>query len=86
MAFYRVPTEFLLAIVCVLTALPLRVLGFHGAHTVCTALSRRSHCADGTNDRLATSTTAAAVLLLLHYYYYYYYYWSISYFYYDFYF
>ena len=42
MAFYRVPTKFLLAILCALTTLSLR---FHGAHIVCTALSRRSHCA-----------------------------------------
>ena len=44
MAFYRVPTEFLLAILCALTTLSLR---FHGAHNACTALSRRSHCPDG---------------------------------------
>ena len=42
MAFYRVPTEFLLAVLCALTMLSLR---FHGAHIACTALSRRSHCA-----------------------------------------
>ena len=40
-AFYRVPTEFLLAIQCALTTLSLR---FHGAHIACTALLRRSHC------------------------------------------
>ena len=34
--FYRVPMEFLLAILCALTA--------HNVHIVCTALSRRSHC------------------------------------------
>ena len=44
MAFYRVPMEFLLAILCALTTLSLR---FHGAHNACTALSRRLHCADG---------------------------------------
>ena len=44
MAFYRVLTEFLLAIICALTTLSLR---FHGAHNACTALSRRSHCAGG---------------------------------------
>ena len=44
MAFYRVLTGFLLAIICALTTLSLR---FHGAHNACTALSRRSHCADG---------------------------------------
>ena len=32
--FYRVPTEFFLAILCTLTA----------AHIVCTALSQHSHC------------------------------------------
>ena len=41
-AFYRVPTEFLLAILCTLTTLSLR---FHGAHIACTALSLHSHCA-----------------------------------------
>ena len=41
-ASYRVPTEFLLAIQCALTTLSLR---FHGTHSACTALSRRSHCA-----------------------------------------
>ena len=47
MAFYRVPTEFLMAIDCALKALPLLALLFHGTHIACTALSRRSHCADG---------------------------------------
>ena len=42
MASYRVPTEFLLAILC---ALKTRSLRFHGAHLACTVLSRRSHCA-----------------------------------------
>ena len=41
-ASYRVPTEFLFAILCALTT---RSLRFHGAHIACTALSRRSHCA-----------------------------------------
>ena len=41
-ASYRVPTEFLLAILCALTTRPLR---FHGAHIACTVLARRSHCA-----------------------------------------
>ena len=41
-AYYRVPTEFLLAILCILTTCSLR---FHGAHIACTALSRRSYCA-----------------------------------------
>ena len=44
MAFYCVPTEFLVAILCALMVLSLRV---HGAHSVCAALSRRCHCADG---------------------------------------
>ena len=44
MAFYRFPTEFLLAIHCALTMLSLR---FQGAHNACTVLSRLSHCADG---------------------------------------
>ena len=38
MAFYRVPTENLLAILCALTTLSLR---FQGAH-----IARRLHCAD----------------------------------------
>ena len=41
-AFYRVPAEFVLAILCALTTLSLR---FHGAHIACTALSRPSNCA-----------------------------------------
>ena len=43
-ASYRVPTEFLLVILCALTALTLRALCCHGVRTV---LSRRLHCADG---------------------------------------
>ena len=39
-AFYRIPTEFLLAILCALMKLSLR---FHGAHIACTVLSRGSH-------------------------------------------
>ena len=39
-AFYRVPTEFLLAILCALTTLSLRFLG---AHNSCTAPSQDSH-------------------------------------------
>ena len=42
MTFYRVPTEFLLAILCALTAHTLCALHFHGVRT---ALSRRLHCA-----------------------------------------
>ena len=41
-ASYRIPTEFLLAI---LSALTTRSVRFHGAHIACTVLSRRSHCA-----------------------------------------
>jgi hypothetical protein len=41
-AFYRVPTEFLLASVCALTALPLRALRFHDALTALTDCCWRS--------------------------------------------
>ena len=41
--FYRVPMKFLLAILCALMARTLCALRFH---SVCTALSRRLHCAD----------------------------------------
>ena len=41
-AFYLVPTEFLLSILCALTTLSLRL---YGARIACTVLSRRSHCA-----------------------------------------
>ena len=41
MTFYRVPTEFLLAILCALSARTLCALCFHGVRT---ALSRRLHC------------------------------------------
>ena len=37
MAFYCVPTEFLVVIICALTALPLCALHFHGTHSM--------HCA-----------------------------------------
>ena len=40
--FYRVATEFLLAILCALTAHTVCALRFHG---VCTTLSRGLHCA-----------------------------------------
>ena len=40
--FYRVPTEFLFAILCALPARTLCALRFH---SVCTALSWRLHCA-----------------------------------------
>ena len=43
MAFYRVPTVFMVEILCALAVLSLRV---HGAHSACAALSRRCHCAD----------------------------------------
>ena len=56
MAFYRVPTEFLLAILCALTTLLLR---FHGTHNACSALSQRSHCAD---DGLKTFVCTAEQL------------------------
>ena len=39
--FYRVPTEFFLAILCTLTAGTLCALHFHSVRTV---LSRRLHC------------------------------------------
>ena len=55
MAFYRVPTEFLLVILCALTTLSLH---FHGTHIACTgcygirtSLSRRLHCADGVTSK-----------------------------------
>ena len=44
MALHCVPTEFLVAILCAHTVLLLRVCG---AHSVCAALSRHCHCADG---------------------------------------
>ena len=44
MAFNRVPTQFMLAILCSLTTLSLQ---FHGNRNACTALSRRPHCVDG---------------------------------------
>jgi hypothetical protein len=43
MTFYRVPTEFLLAIACALTALPLRALRFHGALTALPLRALRFH-------------------------------------------
>ena len=54
MTFYRVPTEFLLAILWALTARTLCTLRFHGVrtalslrfHSVCTAISWCLHCAD----------------------------------------
>ena len=36
MEFYRIPTEFLLAILCAFTALTMRTLCFHGIRTVMT--------------------------------------------------
>ena len=48
MAFYRVHTEFLLAIVCALMTLSQRSQCVHCTfHRVRTALSWHSHCADG---------------------------------------
>ena len=47
MEFYRVPTEFLLAILSSLRKLSLGFhSAFHSAHNACTALSRHSHCAE----------------------------------------
>ena len=43
MTFNWVSMEFFLTILCALTTPLLR---FYGAHNACTALSRRSHCAD----------------------------------------
>ena len=56
MAFYRVPTVFMVEFLCALTVLSLRV---HGAHSACAALSRRCHCADGQSDyrRILQDTT-----------------------------
>ena len=48
MVLYRVPTEFLLAILCAFTALTLRALRCHGVRTV---LSRHLHCADGVTSK-----------------------------------
>ena len=47
MAFYRVPTEFSLAILCALSTLLLRI---HGARNACTAIARRPRCADGVHS------------------------------------
>ena len=40
-AFYRIPTVFMVEILCNLTVL---LLCIHGAHSACAALSRRCHC------------------------------------------
>ena len=56
MAFYRAPTEFLLAILCALTTPSLR---FYGAHDECVALSWRSCCADGVLKTFVCATGRA---------------------------
>ena len=56
MAFYRAPTELLLAILCALTTPSLR---FYGAHDACAALSRRSRCADGVLKTFVCTTGRA---------------------------
>ena len=43
MAFYRIPTVFMVEILSALSVLPRRV---HGAHSTCAALSRRCHCVE----------------------------------------
>ena len=43
MAFYCIPTVFMVEILCVLTVLSLCV---HGAHSACPALSWRCHCVE----------------------------------------
>ena len=43
MAFYGVPTVFMVEILCTLTVLSLRV---HGAHSACATLSWRCHCVE----------------------------------------
>ena len=67
MASYRVPTEFLLAILSALTtlhctfmALTLQALYCHGVRTV---LSRRLHCADGMTSKSMSGTVAIRILI-----------------------
>ena len=43
MAFYRIPTVFIVEILCALTVLSLRV---HGAQSACATLSLRCHCVE----------------------------------------
>ena len=59
MAFYHVPTVFMVEILCTLTVLLLRV---HGAHSACAALSRRCHCVEDavTSPRTPCSLRANA--------------------------
>ena len=59
MAFYRVPTVFMVEILCAFTVLSLRV---HGAHSACAALSRRCHCVEDavTSPRTQCSLRAKA--------------------------
>ena len=44
MAFHCIRTEFLVAILCALMVLSLRV---HGTQSICAGLSLHCHCADG---------------------------------------
>ena len=68
MAFYHVPTEFLLAIVCARTALPLRALSSHLPSLLALrfhrALSRRTpynvHANATDNHRVHTATSVQA--------------------------
>ena len=65
MVFNRIPTEFLLGILCALTTL---LLHFHDAHNVGTVLSQRLHCFEDTvtsqrmpyNLRAKTTDTTTA--------------------------
>ena len=56
MAFYRVPTVFMMEILCALTVLSLRV---NGAQSACAALSRRCHCAE---DAVTSQRTPCSLL------------------------
>ena len=59
MAFYHVPTVFMVEILCALTVISLRV---HGAHNACAPLSRRCHCVEDavTSPRTPCSLCANA--------------------------
>ena len=79
MAFYPVPTVFMVEILCALTVLTLRV---HGAHSTCVALSGCCHCVEDTmtsprtpcslcanttdDHSVCTTTLVCAMELLLH--------------------
>ena len=54
-AFYRVPTVFMVEILCALTELSLRV---HGAHSAFAALSRRCHCVE---DKVTSPRTPCSL-------------------------